>query len=309
MKTKKPLALLLAFALVIGIGVPAFAEDEPRILTQPQSKNLPYGADIVLSVEVYLPAGWKAEYQWEHRNGDEAFPDSEYFEYISGATESTLRLSPGDSAYDMISPYQEGVDRIYCCGVTFRGPTTNIFLRTDEASVTLGNKPADDLPRIITPPKDLTIRYGREFILSVDVYIPEGWTVAYEWYHLKPRPSLISKEPSARLSRRFPSYPDSGETKNYYCTVTATDKDGDVFNFSPQRAVVTCKTGAAEGWALDRFQNFLDWLENAVPSSINLFWFLVLAFPLEVIGELLFWSHNLSLNFSGWIRSWYPPVS
>ena len=35
----------------------------------------------------------------------------------------------------------------------------------------------NDLPYVITPPKDITIAYGRSFKLSVEVYVPEGWTV------------------------------------------------------------------------------------------------------------------------------------
>jgi len=318
--TKKPLALLLAFLMAFGVGVFAMAEEEdvteepiaaeelmiaeeaapaeeepdvPYIITQPQDQNFPYGADIVLSVEVYLPEGWTAAYQWyarHERYRETAFANDKYLR--DGATEATLQLSPGDRWYDSSFPYQDRFDYPLFCEVTCRHANgTVLVLNSATASVTTALKTASELPHLISnSQKKLKIGYGRKIELNVEVYVPEGWTMKYEWH--KTRGSSGNKiiatqaEPSLILSRGDYGYPNlHGE--HYYCNITATDKDGDVFYLSQLYIDV-----AFRGSALTIFD---DMARGTMGLSIFLF-------PLFSPVLLISWLFC-------WIRSLLPPVS
>ena len=95
--TKRMLAILLTLILAFTLALPAMAEeseppvnwDELYIVTQPPEQlTVPFGADIVLSVEVSAPEGVVVVYQWQI--GDRATPASE---------QPQLRLSPGSPYY------------------------------------------------------------------------------------------------------------------------------------------------------------------------------------------------------------------
>ncbi|MCL2495238.1 MAG: hypothetical protein FWE98_06235 [Oscillospiraceae bacterium] len=303
---KKPLALLLALVIALGLGVSAMAEEEldvPYIITQPQNQNLPYGAAITLSVEVYLPEGWTAEYQWyiRHRWFQEyGFTNDKYI--LDGATEPTLLLSPGDPWYTIYWFYEEGIDYTFFCEVTFAGAYQT--LNSDNARVIVAEKTADDLPYVITSPKDLTIRSGRSFILSVEVYVPKGWTVEYEWFvgNQEPQfgPGTVTTKPSILVARGDPGYFFRWGRASYYCNITAYDKDGDPFQLPQQYASVTAKS-LADGFLSTLWNSrIMIRLSNSgvVGVLFVAFIFAITILPTLLIGELF-----------GWIRSWLPPVS
>ena len=115
---KKLLALTLAFVLALGLGAPAMAleeEDTFRVITEDwQEITLPYGSDVVLSAEVYLPEGWTVEYEWI---------DSGYGGSTIIGEEATVRLSPGDPGYPRIHyttarPYYYPHSAKYRCKMT-----------------------------------------------------------------------------------------------------------------------------------------------------------------------------------------------
>ena len=79
---------------------------------------------------------------------------------------------------------------------------------------------------IITQPKDLTIKYGESFTLSVEVNVPDGVAVIYTWWRYSDG-SLIdgATGPTLQLSFDEPlypqaSYPYQNATAWYSCTVT-----------------------------------------------------------------------------------------
>ena len=84
----KLLALLLACAMAFGLGVSALAMETPYFISHTQSQTITRGDSCTFSVDVYIPAGWTAEYEWFISG-----------QRIQGATESSLRLSPGDPGY------------------------------------------------------------------------------------------------------------------------------------------------------------------------------------------------------------------
>ena len=100
--TKRLLSVILAFVFAVVLFIPALATEEPEppinwdeftIVTQPPEwLELPFGADIVLSVEVSAPEGVTVTYQWQI--GDRATPASE---------QPQLRLSPGSPHYPVAS--------------------------------------------------------------------------------------------------------------------------------------------------------------------------------------------------------------
>ena len=126
---KKLLALLLALALALGIAIFAMAEepDVPYIVTQPQEQTYAYGTAFTVSVQVYLPEGWTAEYQWYFNSL--SITGLSYFE-LPGATASSMRLSPGDYGYphEPFRPYMP-TDDLYYCQIIVRdenGVSTNL---------------------------------------------------------------------------------------------------------------------------------------------------------------------------------------
>jgi len=92
--TKRILAILLNFALALGLAAPVMAAvnwNEFYIVTQPQDLYVPNGEGFTLNVEMNIP-DWVDEiaYQWYNFNG--MVP-------IEGATADTLLINPGDPDY------------------------------------------------------------------------------------------------------------------------------------------------------------------------------------------------------------------
>ena len=232
---KRALALALVLALALALPLSARAdENSPFFITQPQSQNLPYGSDIVLSVEVNAPpAGWTATYQWHRVSGT-----APSLIIIKGATEPTLRLAPGDHGYQISRPYQDGIDHFFSCIVIFQDDQGNDrgIASSNSAKVQVATKPADDLPYAISSPKDVTISYGRQVLFRGEVHVPEGWTVSYDWYGSSSHGTL-SAEPNLLLSYGDQAYPETRGGDSYYCNIIVTDRDGDSFYFQPQARI------------------------------------------------------------------------
>jgi len=123
---KKLLALLLAFVMAFGMGVSALATEAPRIVTHPQNQKITHGESCTLSVDVYVPAGWAAEYQWL-----KGYPPAT----IHGETGESLRLSPGDSFYPPGKKYYISA-MSYECMITLRDGDGTV-LRLDSHSATV----------------------------------------------------------------------------------------------------------------------------------------------------------------------------
>ena len=144
-----------------------------------------------------------------------------------------------------------------------------------------------NVPYIITPPKDLTIGYGRSFILSVEVHVPEGWTVEPRWLV----PTVIKKETSTLLTygpyeNAFRIGGSDWITFDYY--IDCYDKDGNLFQLPPQTAHVHAKIMSR-------------WAENTLGRSNGAgiaFWILIV-FPFSFLIDTI----------SGWINGLLPPVS
>ncbi len=104
-------------------------------------------------------------------------------------------------------------------------------------------------------PQDVVITNGESFTLSVEVNAPEGVELSYHW-----NPSFYgdAKQETDTLTvnkgeSRYPSLKSAyGFEREYYCTVTATQKgeDGRVINrktIESDRATVSIKMNAVEG--------------------------------------------------------------
>jgi len=85
-----------------------------------------------------------------------------------------------------------------------------------------------DVFRIIKQPQSQTIpTYAEGFSLSVAVYVPEGWTVEYQWY-ANNAPISGATEPVLRLSSFDSEFPSSSG-KSYSCHMTVRDENGELF--------------------------------------------------------------------------------
>jgi len=83
--------------------------------------------------------------------------------------------------------------------------------------------------RITKQPQDMTIKYGDSFTLSVEVDVPDGVEVEYQWY----RGSKIEGATDSSLhgTPSDPYYPEysslGGDNEIFECWITAYEKDAD----------------------------------------------------------------------------------
>jgi len=79
--------------------------------------------------------------------------------------------------------------------------------------------------------QDITIKYGDSFTLSVEVNVPAGVDVEYQWYHVPSGEVLIENATTneLRLGPESSIYPQNerlgGAFARYRCRVTANEKD------------------------------------------------------------------------------------
>lgn len=154
--------------------------------------------------------------------------------------------------------------------------------------------PADDLPYVITPPKDLTIAYGRRCKISVEVYLPEDWTAEFDWNSNPGNPfSTIDGHGTSEVH-----YNGYIGTRDYTCDITATHKNGTVFALPQQRARITVKEGFAE-----RLEEKLREYESIATAGF------VAAVLYVLIGILTLTPVVYVERFFVWVRGLLPPVS
>jgi len=110
--SKRMLAALLTFTLALSLGLPAMAAvnwNEFVFTKQPRNITIKHGDSFTFSVEVNVPNGVEANYQWCLWEGEN--PE------IAGATGPELRLGLDDPFYP---PYDRfgGTSTSYRCYVT-----------------------------------------------------------------------------------------------------------------------------------------------------------------------------------------------
>jgi len=107
---KRLLALGLAFALAIGLALPAMAVvnwDDFRITKQPQNLTIQKGESFTLGVEVTIPDGVEVGYEWYGAGARR----------IADKTDPVLQIGPSDSAYP--SDYtNRAAETSYRCKIT-----------------------------------------------------------------------------------------------------------------------------------------------------------------------------------------------
>jgi len=88
--------------------------------------------------------------------------------------------------------------------------------------------------RIATETQDMKIQRGESFTLSVEVIIPDGVEVEYQWVHGVSSNSPIienATSPNLRLSPNDTNYPSEfwsrSARSDYYCKITAFEKDNE----------------------------------------------------------------------------------
>lgn len=97
-----------------------------------------------------------------------------------------------------------------------------------------------DKPYIITEP--YPVAHGESFTLRVEMYVPEGWTVQYQWQTYS-NDSVYVDIPNATdatlyLSPGDPDYPNYTDWPwrdkriSYQCTITSQDENGESFHLT-----------------------------------------------------------------------------
>ena len=152
----------------------------------------------------------------------------------------------------------------------------------------------DDFYIISQPPAELTIPFGEEFTLSVEVNVPEGAEVSYRWYKEWDNTSgsdLISDstEPNLHCSPGDSYYPaNSGiyidpfrTTKaTYFCIITAKemDKDGNV---------VATKHLRSDNATVTLDQTLFEKFKTNIGISLNSAGLLLLSAPLLLLPVIV----------------------
>ena len=119
---KRFFALLLVFALALGVGVTAAAEEVTAAWQKEDNQSIIYGKDIVLSVEGLIPAeyaGWDVSYEWQVYVGSLGRND-----VIARATGPVLQLSRKDAEYPdgkkILGALLRSAQGYYFCNATVR---------------------------------------------------------------------------------------------------------------------------------------------------------------------------------------------
>ena len=148
-----------------------------------------------------------------------------------------------------------------------------------------------DLPYVITSPKNLTIGNGRKFKLSVEVYVPEGWTLEYQWHteHKKAKfdPPVITSASVILAAHDSSGY--LGGIADFYCDITARNPDGIPFPLPQQYARITAKSVLPD-WihTLERSDFILRLTNSSVPSAVlGVILVGMAALPFLLIGGLI----------------------
>ena len=83
--------------------------------------------------------------------------------------------------------------------------------------------------RITRQPQNQTIRYGDSFTLSVEVNVPEGVVVSFQWQLADGGVLPVETANSAelQLSPGDPGYPAQNFSGTFRCVITAYEKDDD----------------------------------------------------------------------------------
>jgi len=252
----------------------------PYIITQPErSQRLPYGSSWELSVEVYVPDDWVVRYQWVVGNGVD----------IPGATEATLRMSPGDPHYPNNSAY-------YICKIRVGVPYGEIYnLSTSYGSVYI-DPPAqgDDTYYILTQPESQVFPHGADVVMNVEMHVADGWeVVGYYWERDKSGGSnpgvmgpVLRLPPSSRYYPPKPTKPYYSTYYSYRCMITVQDAHGTRFNIFSSQARATIE---AEREINDWEQFWIDW-DKFWSRAFETFLYLVL-------GAFIIFAGALSLVF------------
>jgi len=94
---------------------------------------------------------------------------------------------------------------------------------------------------IITEPQGKTVPYGLDITLSVEVNIPAGVKVTYQWFSNRGGAGFpVSTRPVMQLSPSDFGYPRSSQpyyeaSDSYYCKITAVEEDAGGNPVGPER--------------------------------------------------------------------------
>jgi len=80
--------------------------------------------------------------------------------------------------------------------------------------------------RITKQPQNLTIKHGDSFTLNVEVNVPDGVEVEYQWHRLLPIAGATASELEIGSDDTF-LYPNANGSEYYFCKITAYEKDAD----------------------------------------------------------------------------------
>jgi len=110
-----------------------------------------------------------------------------------------------------------------------------------------------EAPYIVTQSQNLTIAHGDSITLSVEVYVPTGWAVEYQWFFSSQKIQGAT-EPILRLSPGDPCYPQGEErytlVTSISCEITLRNEDGTVLKLTSESSLIVETT---IGWKIINF--------------------------------------------------------
>jgi len=151
---------------------------------------------------------------------------------------------------------------------------------------------------IITQPQAVTVPHSSEFMLSVEVNVPEGAKVSYAWKTDRVgyvvATEVVGTEPTLRLSPGsfYPqaSRPYYSVSRYYNCTITAVEEDEDGNPVGSPRSLISQEASVTVLAARDmnfqeKWGNFVAGIAIFVYVGIMQF-FAILVAPISFIKDL-----------------------
>lgn len=146
-------------------------------------------------------------------------------------------------------------------------------------------------------PKDITIKYGDSFTLSVEVKVPDGAVVEYQWYCRtgESGSAVVMENETSRELHLSPGdvfYPSDerlgGASVNYGCEITAYDRDSETSKYLGCSAdVFTKRTALGKLYDLT-VTPFVYAFESSVAILSMTMGILLPAVPLVFLGALIY---------------------
>jgi|GEM_PF-5106142 len=145
----------------------------------------------------------------------------------------------------------------------------------------------EDTFRVITGNQRITLPYGSEIDFGVELYLPEGWTVEYEWWSDPVTDLTGATGPTMHFSPGDAGYPVAGRPyesawRNYYCSMLIRDEAGDIATAASRYGVTiwVAMEPEREMNTWDKIKYFFDNIDRYLLKALEwiFFWPILLLF-------------------------------